>query len=132
MQDPNFNNQVPPQGPQGPQYPQGPQGPQYPQYPQGPQAPQPGKGLAIASLVLGIIAVVFWWLRATVVLGIIGVVCGIVGIILGVMAKKQGNTSGIATAGLVLSIIATALCAIFTIACIACVSSVAGGLSSLY
>lgn len=59
-------------------------------------------GLAIASLVLGIVAIVFNFIG----LGIVGLILGIVGIVLGVLAKKK-NPSGMATAGLVLSIIGT-------------------------
>ena len=42
---------------------------------------------------------------------------------MGVMAKKK-NPTGMATAGLVLSIIGTVLCAIFFIACVACIGAV--------
>ena len=74
-------------------------------------------GKAIASLVLGIISLVcvFFGYGA-----LLGIVLGVVGIILGVSAKKEAP-SGMATAGLVLSIIALALCAITFIACVACV-----------
>jgi len=58
-----------------------------------PPASQPGRGLAIASLVLGIASL------------FLGLIVGIVGIVLAILAKKQGFNGGIATAGLVLSII---------------------------
>ncbi|MCL2227345.1 MAG: DUF4190 domain-containing protein [Oscillospiraceae bacterium] len=61
-----------------------------------------GKGMAIASLVLGILSV----LDPTFIFGII---MGIVGIVLAVMAKKKGYIGGMATAGMVLSIIGVAL-----------------------
>ena len=60
------------------------------------------KGFAIASLVLGIVAIVagcLWY---------ISVPCAIVGLILGIMANKVKKT-GMATAGVVLSIIALVL-----------------------
>ena len=76
-------------------------------------------GLAIASLVLGIVAILFNFIG----LGIVGLILGIVGIVLGVLAKKK-NPTGMATAGLVLSIIGTVLCAIFFIACVACIGAV--------
>ena len=70
----------------------------YNTYPQNQQmnniAPEPGRGLAIASLVLGIVS--FFC---------VGVIAGIVAIIFGAMAKNQGNKSGMATAGIVLGII---------------------------
>ena len=74
-------------------------------------------GFAIASLVLGIVSVVFSFIGLSVPFGL---VLGIVGIILGVNAKKK-NPSGMATAGLVLSIIGTILCALIFIACVALV-----------
>ena len=77
------------------------------------------KGLAIASLVLGIAAcVISWW---GLVLGIIGIVCAIVGLILAINAQKSykalGQKNGIATAGLILSIIGLVLSIIGTIVC---------------
>ncbi len=83
-------------------------------------------GLAIASLVLGIVSIVFSFIA----LYWIGIIVGIVGIVLGVMAKKK-NPSGMATAGLVLSIIGTALCALVFIACAACFSAI-GSAAALY
>lgn len=82
-------------------------------------------GLAIASLVLGIVAIVFSFIGLSIPFGLI---IGIVGIILGVMAKKK-NPSGMATAGLVLSIIGTILCAIVFIACMACVGAIGSAAS---
>lgn len=60
------------------------------------------KGLSIASMILGIIAVVFCcnvWLC---------IPCSILAIIFGVIGKKKGGT-GMAKAGLILGIIALAL-----------------------
>lgn len=82
-------------------------------------------GLAITSLVLGIVAIVFSFIGLSIPFGLI---IGIVGIILGVMAKKK-NPSGMATAGLVLSIIGTVLCAIVFIACMACVGAIGSAAS---
>ena len=53
----------------------------------------------------------------------IGAILGIIGLILGVMGKKEAPSS-MATAGIVLSIIAIALGLIVTIACYACVASI--------
>jgi len=98
-----------------------------------PQVPQqvPGKGLAIASLVCGIVAVAscFFGIYAAA-----GIVLGIVGIVLSVMAKKQipaGAPKGAATAGLVLSIIALAICTIVFIACMTCYAAVNSALNQL-
>lgn len=77
--------------------------------------------MGVASLVLGIVSVVWscfggTWLSAIV---------GLVGIVLGAIAKK--NAVKCAAAGLVLSIIGTILGLLVYIACFACV----GGLASL-
>lgn len=82
-------------------------------------------GLAIASLVLGIVSIVFSFIGLSIPLGLI---VGIVGIILSVMARKK-NPCGMATAGLVLSIIGTILCALMFIACAACVGAIGSAAS---
>lgn len=77
------------------------------------------KGLAIASLILGIVAcVIAWW---GLVSGIIGIICAIVGLILAINAQKSykalGQKNGMATAGLILSIVGLVLSIIGTIVC---------------
>lgn len=80
--------------------------------------------MAVASLVLGICALVFPFIG----LGWLSMLLGIVGLILGALGKKKNpEKKGIATAGLVMSIIAVALGLVSWIACAACV----GGLASL-
>ena len=64
-----------------------------------------GKGLAVASLVLGIVSL------------FLGIIPGVVGIVLAVIAKKNGFTGGMATAGLVLSIIGVVSGIVILIAC---------------
>lgn len=71
-----------------------------------------GKGMAIASMVLGIIsipAICFW---------IVGLPCAIVGLILGILYNKKNEHSPMATAGIVCSIIAIALLVLVLILCI--------------
>jgi len=63
-----------------------------------PSAPQPAKGLATASLVLGIISLMMALFAFFGFLGLIG-------LILAIVAKAKGNKSGAGTAGLVLSIL---------------------------
>ena len=80
------------------------------------------KGYSVAGLVLGIVsAVIAWW---GIYLSIVALVCGIVGIILAIkgkkMAKEAGAPTGLATAGLVLSIIGTVLAGIGFVACGLC------------
>lgn len=70
--------------------------------------PQPAQGMAVASLVLGILPFCICWIGEGVGY-IIGLIMAIVGIVLGAVARKQGNRSGVATAGFVVSIIALAL-----------------------
>ena len=69
-------------------------------------APAGSKGKAIASMVLGIVAVV---LGCCILTRWIGIVCGIIGLALGGVAiKKNEDGRGMAVAGLVCSIIAIA------------------------
>lgn len=88
------------------------------------QQPIPGKSLAIASLVLGIVSVALWFFGYT---SLVSVILGIIGIVLAVMSKKQGFMEGIRTAGLVLSIIGVVGGAIFFVSCVACAACAAAG-----
>ena len=76
--------------------------------------------MAIASLVLGILSLVIGIFSAG-SLGSLGGILGIVGIILGALGRKDLEKKGMATAGLVCSIIGTILCLILYIACVACI-----------
>ncbi len=77
----------------------------------------PGQGAAVASLVLGIIAVVCWFFGWS---AIVSVVLGIIGLVLAGSSKKEGFTGGIRTAGFVLSLVGLIGGGIFFVACIAC------------
>ncbi|CAN2326312.1 DUF4190 domain-containing protein [Fusobacterium sp. oral taxon C10] len=81
--------------------------------------------MAIASLVLGIVSLVLSFFG----LGIISVFTAIVGIILGVLGRKDPEKKGMATAGLVCSIIALVLGVIMWIACAAIFGGAAAALS---
>jgi hypothetical protein len=86
---------------------------------------QPTNGKAVASLVLGIIAVVFMFFGWT---AIISIILAVIGIILGVGARKElgpNEGRGLATAGMVCSIIALALSAIVFVSCVICASALA-------
>lgn len=78
---------------------------------------QPGKGAAIASLVLGIIAIVLWWFGYS---SFISLILSIIGLVLASNAKKAGYTGGIRTAGFVLSLIGLIGGAVIFISCVAC------------
>lgn len=80
---------------------------QSPELNQGPAVPD-RKGMAVASLVLGIISVVLfcvWYLSLP---------CAVVGLILGILSLKSSGR-GMAIAGLVLSIIALAIAVVMII-----------------
>ncbi len=82
------------------------QQPVYTPVPNAPANVQPAKGMAIAALVLGLVGLV-----------VAAVICGVIAICLAVTAKKKGNTSGMATAGLVLGIIDVAFWLVGVLAC---------------
>ncbi len=104
--------------------------------------------MPVASLVLGIVAIVFglwnplgaifsaetlWsngFARFISMPGLFGVIFGVVAIVLAVKGKKalkaEGKPTGKCTAGLVLGIIATALCGIVFVSCGICASAVVG------
>jgi hypothetical protein len=72
----------------------------------------PGKGMNIASLVLGICGLVIPY-------G--GLICAIIGLILGIQGKKKsesvGAPTGLAKAGIILSIIGIAGAILLIVAC---------------
>ena len=74
----------------------------------------PGKGAATASLVLGILSVVF-----------VSFVMGIIGLVLAASSKKAGFTGGTRTAGFVLSLIGLIIGGI-TVVVVACAACAAG------
>lgn len=104
------------------------------------------KAQSITALILGIVSCVCPWLGWSAILGLI---CGIIGIVFAVKARKQieanalqaevqeNNSKGMATAGLVLSIIGVVLsgimfvCVVCAVCTVASVASTAGGIGSL-
>lgn len=76
-------------------------------------------GFAVASLVCGIISLVFAWLGMW--LSLAGIILGILAIVFSVLAKKKNDSrKGIITGGLVCGIIGLVLSALLFIACSAC------------
>ena len=69
-------------------------------------ASEPGKGLAIASMVCGIVSFFFF-----------GLVLGVLALVLGLVAKNKGYTGGMATAGVATGAVAIGLSLIGMIAC---------------
>lgn len=80
--------------------------------------------MAAASLVLGIISLVIGVFVG--VHGWIGAILGAVGIVLAVLARKENPDSGVATAGLVCSIVGLCLSAVMFLACSLLVRTVRG------
>lgn len=83
--------------------------------------------MGVASLVLGIISLIIG-IFSSGMLGWLGAILAIVGIILGAVGRKNVESKGIATAGLVCSIIGLILCLILYIACAACVGGLAAAM----
>ena len=86
-----------------------------------------GKGVAIASMVLGIVSVVTWFFGVG---AVIGLVTGIIGLICASRAKKVGYEGGIRTSGFVCSIIGLVGSALVLLACVACVGIIGAGAST--
>ena len=84
--------------------------------------------MGVASLVLGIIALVIGVFSSG-LLGWLGAILAIVGIVLGALGRKNVEKKGLATAGLVCSIIGLVLCLILYLACAACVGGLGASLS---
>ena len=90
------------------------------------------KGKAIAGMVLGIVAIVFgflgkWFSVLALPMAIVGLVLSVIG---GKALKAAGQPSGIATAGLVLGIIAVVLTSIFFFTCGICTICIASELNA--
>lgn len=82
------------------------------------------KGLSIASMVLGIVALVcccIWY---------ISIPCSILAIVFAIIGKKKGG-KGMATAGLVLGIISVALYALLTLLGVGLIAGTASALGSM-
>lgn len=85
--------------------------------------------MGVASLVLGILSVVLTIVLGP--LGWIGIVIAIVGIVLGAIGRAKSESKGVATAGLVLSIIGLIFDIILFAACALCVGAGASILNGL-
>ena len=83
--------------------------------------------MGVASMVLGIIALVLSMTGGT---GWIGSICGVIAIILGAIAKKNPEQKKTAMAGLICGIIALCLGVITTIACVACIGATSSAINS--
>lgn len=82
----------------------------------------PGQSNATASMVLGILAVVFWFFGYS---SLLSIVLGIIGLVLASNSKQAGFSGNTRTAGFVLSLIGLIGGAIAFIACVGCVGCIA-------
>lgn len=116
LQQPSQNPSYSQQQYSQPRYPQQPYYQQpYPAYAQ----PQPGKSKAIASLILGICAIVFCWIP------VIPVILAIIGFVMYSGAKKQGFRGGVLTGALVVNIIGLIFSVLYTIFYIVLIAGIA-------
>lgn len=87
-----------------------------------------GENLATASMICGIISLVFIFFNYST---IVGMILAIIAIVLSVNAKKSGYTGGMQKAGLILGIISVALNALMFISCVICAGLFVGMLTEL-
>lgn len=84
--------------------------------------PQPTNGLAIASLVLGIVSIMFVWIP---IIGLLGTVMALVGLVLGILALRQPGGRGLAIGGLVCAGVSMIITAIYMVGAVAVLGAVA-------
>ena len=82
------------------------------------------KGFSIASMILGIVAIMFCCINAYV-----AIICGILAIVFSVIGKKKGG-KGMATTGLILGIIALSLYALMIILGATAIVGIMSGIAS--
>lgn len=87
------------------------------------QQQDPNRSKAIASMVLGIVSLVFLWFGWG---SLVAIVTAIVGLVIATQVRKAppGPSIGMANAGFVMCIIALALSAFVFVACVLCVSAI--------
>lgn len=83
------------------------------------------KGMAIASMILGIVSIVCCWSWY------ICLPCGVIGLVLGIMFNKKNGSIGMSKAGVICSIVGMVLCVLLLIVCFALLGAVGVGLSEL-
>lgn len=101
-----------------------------PQYYGEPQQNNNSSGMAIASMILGIVAIVVVCIRFPIGM-IISIVSAIVAIVLGVMHNKRNSKSGMAIAGIVCGIVALVLAVILVVLMVIGLLALGGALGAL-
>jgi len=87
-------------------------------------APQPTNGLAIASLVLGIVSVLIVWIPF---IGLFGTLLALVGLVLGVLALRGVSGKGLAIGGIVTSGISLVITVLYLLVFGAVIGAAAAG-----
>lgn len=87
---------------------------------------QPTNGLAVASLVLGIVSVMFVWIP---VVGLLGTLMAIIGLVLGLLALRQPGGRGLAIGGLVCAGVSLLITAVYVVGAVAVIGAVAANAS---
>jgi hypothetical protein len=78
--------------------------------------------MAIASLVLGIVSVMFVWIP---IVGILGTLMAIIGLILGILALRRPTGHGLAIGGLVCAGVSMLITAIYILGFMAIIGAAA-------
>ena len=97
-QNPQYGNPYPPNQNQNPQY-GNPYPPNYNQRPADNRKEEPGKGFAVASMVLGLISLVLFCTGINIITAILAIVFGIIHLV------KQKQNPGMAVAGIVTAVV---------------------------
>lgn len=81
-------------------------------------APAPTNGLAIASLVLGIVSILIVWIP---IVGFLGAIMAVVGLVLGLLALRQPEGSAMAIGGVVCAGVSLVITAIYILMFVAAI-----------
>jgi uncharacterized membrane protein len=86
-------------------------------------APAAANGMAIASLVLGIVSVLIVWIP---VVGMLGTVMALVGLVLGILSLRKLEGRGLAIGGIVCAGVSLVITALYLMAFLAVIAAAAG------
>lgn len=89
-------------------------------------APAPANGMAIASLVLGIVSVLIVWIP---IVGILGTAMALIGLVLGIMSLRRLEGRGLAIGGIVCAGISLVITALYLMAFLAVIAAAASNAS---
>lgn len=91
-----------------------------------PRGPEPANGMAIASLVLGIVSVLIVWIP---IVGILGTLMALIGLVLGILALRGASGRGLAIGGIVCSGVSLVITAIYMLGFLAIIGAAAANAS---